>query len=189
MSFLRKSTNHFYGVIQILLCNVSKIAILDFIHKIFDVEDTDSIEIVKRNYNTKPYYLGISHSNKNEDYLIKIHTINLVKQFQVQEYLDLLVLCNTYLNFFTKKEYLEDYGYNFNIVSSKYALLNKQINEENNSVVNENILNKKTISDLVKNNTDAKKEKLIKYSFSNEKFYEYDFTLNKLSKNLAKKLD
>ena len=189
MSFLRKSTNHFYGVIQILLCNVSKIAILDFIHKIFDVEDTDSIEIVKRNYNTKPYYLGISHSNKNEDYLIKIHTINLVKQFQVQEYLDLLVLCNTYLNFFTKKEYLEDYGYNFNIVSSKYALLNKQINEENNSVVNKNILNKKTISDLVKNNTDAKKEKLIKYSFSNEKFYEYDFTLNKLSKNLAKKLD
>lgn len=188
MSFLRKSTNHFYGVIQILLCNVSKIAILDFIHKIFDVEDTDSIEIVKRNYNTKSYYSGISYSNKNEDYLIKIHTINLVKQFQIQEYLDLLVLSNTYLNFFIEKKYLEDYGYNFNIVSSKYTLLNKQIDEKNNSIVNENMLNKKIISDLVKNNTDAKKEKLIKYSFSNEEFYEYDFTLTRLSKNLTKKL-
>lgn len=170
------------------MCNVSKIAILDFIHKIFDVEDTDSIEIVKRNYNTKPYYSGISYSNKNEDYLIKIHTINLAKQFQIQEYLDLLVLSNTYLNFFIEKKYLEDYGYNFNIVSSKYTLLNKQIDEKNNSIVNENMLNKKIISDLVKNNTDAKKEKLIKYSFSNEEFYEYDFTLTRLSKNLTKKL-
>ena len=167
------------------MSNVSKIVILDFIHKIFNVENTTSIEITKRNYNTN---LVISYSYRNEDYLIKIHTINLAKQFQIQEYLDLLVLCNTYLNFFTKKEYLEDYGYNFNIVSSKYTLLNKQIDEKNNSIVNENMLNKKIISDLVKNNTDAKKEKLIKYSFSNEEFYEYDFTLTRLSKNLTKKL-
>ena len=66
--------------------------------------------------------------------------------------------------------------------------MNKQIDEKNNSIVNENMLNKKIISDLVKNNTDAKKEKLIKYSFSNEEFYKYDFTLTRLSKNLTKKL-
>lgn len=190
LNFLEEiNDNYFYGVIQFKLFGVKNYSIIEFILKIFDVDDT-IFKIVQKEQIS--YFATVSGMNCGDDFIIKIYTKNLKTKAQMQEYLDLIVLANTYSEFFVQEHYFAKMGYNYSIIHSKYLLCYEQIGKIIIKL-SKDIFSYKSICEIVWKNTNAHNEKLemisIPYEFKTKKFYEYDFKLTKLTKSLLKKID
>lgn len=182
-----QNKKRFVGTVFIKLADIQTTAVIDFIDKLFDQENVSYT--MKENYRSSETQITV----KNYDMPSKEDTQNL---------LDKCVVLNTYLKYYFKEcEYISGYEvfYRVDYYSDKKDMyLETQRVQVSNSenllypshsivhVPGGNLKDSLYINGLVIINTDAADE--IEEDQYNE-FSEYDYTYNRLKKNLEKEVN
>lgn len=169
-----QNKKRFVGSILVRLQGVINNAVIDFIERFFDEENIS---------------YSMSHGMGHNEIKILATNYNMPFQEDISKLLDKCVLLNTYMaDYFLPMEYILKYDicYQVNYFEEKQNMYleSQKINFDD---ISSSLDNSLFINELVYENTDAKdKEK--EFNFENYTYCEFDYVVEKLSKNLRKEI-
>lgn len=163
----------FVGTVTISLGNVANTAIIDFIEKVFDLENIS---------------FSLSDNFFSSTTTIVVKNYDMPMNSDISMLLDKCIMLNTYFKeYFVKLNYLECYKMIYRI---DHYQTKTEMYVENKNIGNPNLidcdLNTLYINDLVVINTDVKNKIDIR---SNILYYEYNYVYTNLSKQLEKEVN
>ena len=169
-----QNKKRFVGSILVRLQGVINNAVIDFIERFFDEENIS---------------YSMSHGMGHNEIKILATNYNMPFQEDISKLLDKCVLLNTYMaDYFLPMEYILKYDicYQVNYFEEKQNMYleSQKINFDD---ISSSLDNSLFINELVYENT-AAKDKEKEFNFENYTYCEFDYVVEKLSKNLRKEI-
>lgn len=165
-----QNKKRFVGTVLVRLENVSDLAVIDFIEKLFERENI-AFSVNRNSWNLK------------EEHCVRLTDYDMPLKSDWAELLDKCVLLNTYLSaYFLKREYISGYEiyYRGDCYEEKQKMYSAQ--DAFGNISSQRLCNSLYVNHLVLANTETGD----KESYSYNEYIEYNYVYTKLAENLEK---